>query len=715
MKNVIKSAIIILLLSISHIIFAERQISGSVIATTPYIPGTTTQVEFELQFTSPDFEYVIMTELTLPNGFTPAGTPSDIGALQFNSISNQTISWGATDQSLGVLIGDSSPFVFSIDVAIASNLNGEQPFQYLCIGDDFGAEPHAFSGTSNIVQALNYDLVASEIFGNAVVTAQTQETFQIKIINQGTNDINNYTVEVFINGSVSIGTINENYLTSGTEELVDFHWTPVSTGSIELTAVIIYASDQNTSNNETPGFQVEILPAGFEIIDVGDGTQSLNIVPINYWFRNSLIEQMYFPEELQTTGSISEIAFYYDFIQNPSTSVVNIWIGETTLPNLNEGFIPSGQLDQIYSGSIDYSIGEGTAHIQFTSPYNYEGGNLVLLIERVMETDTYSSNNNFYYTNDDGSHPARSRARFSDDIDFDPSVSYTEGNPLSMFANTSFFFSTEPGSISGTVTDGSNPLPNAIISIDNTGITTITDTDGNYIIQDVYSGTISLTASLDGFEDSYVSDITINANQNTAVDVIMTPITEILAPPTSLTLETSGVNSIELNWSPPANDIRSLIGYKIYRNSVILTEVEETITAYSDTNLENIHYTYFTTAIYTLGESESSNSVSVNLTSATDTDLIITNKLIGNNPNPFNPSTTISFSVISSSSFVKIDIYNIKGQHVKRLLNKQLHSGNHSVLWNGNDSNGNSVSSGIYFYKLQNEGFISTKKMTLSK
>ena len=86
-----------------------------------------------------------------------------------------------------------------------------------------------------------------------------------------------------------------------------------------------------------------------------------------------------------------------------------------------------------------------------------------------------------------------------------------------------------------------------------------------------------------------------------------------------------------------------------------------------------------------------------------------------NYPNPFNPTTTISFSVTQTSSFVTLDIYNIKGQKVKQLVSDQLSAGQHSVIWQGIDDNNKPVSSGIYFYKLKTGDFEKTKKMILMK
>ncbi|MCK5050938.1 MAG: T9SS type A sorting domain-containing protein [Candidatus Cloacimonetes bacterium] len=85
-----------------------------------------------------------------------------------------------------------------------------------------------------------------------------------------------------------------------------------------------------------------------------------------------------------------------------------------------------------------------------------------------------------------------------------------------------------------------------------------------------------------------------------------------------------------------------------------------------------------------------------------------------NYPNPFNPTTTISFSTLEESK-VGLSIYNMKGQHVKTLLNEQLSVGQHSVIWDGSDSNGKRVGSGIYFYKMKTGNFQQTKKMILLK
>ncbi len=85
-----------------------------------------------------------------------------------------------------------------------------------------------------------------------------------------------------------------------------------------------------------------------------------------------------------------------------------------------------------------------------------------------------------------------------------------------------------------------------------------------------------------------------------------------------------------------------------------------------------------------------------------------------NFPNPFNPETTISYSVPKDAK-VLLSIYNTKGQLVRTLVNGTVLSGTHRVVWNGADDNGNKVSSGIYFSRIQTEGKSLTTKMLMLK
>ena len=93
-------------------------------------------------------------------------------------------------------------------------------------------------------------------------------------------------------------------------------------------------------------------------------------------------------------------------------------------------------------------------------------------------------------------------------------------------------------------------------------------------------------------------------------------------------------------------------------------------------------------------------NVAVNLTGIDDNSIIpATTQIVGNFPNPFNPTTTIKYD-LNKSAFVQIEIYNIKGQKINSLVNQFQDAGHKSIVWNGTNSQNNKISSGFYFYRL---------------
>jgi len=85
-----------------------------------------------------------------------------------------------------------------------------------------------------------------------------------------------------------------------------------------------------------------------------------------------------------------------------------------------------------------------------------------------------------------------------------------------------------------------------------------------------------------------------------------------------------------------------------------------------------------------------------------------------NTPNPFNPSTSIRFSLPRGAQ-VTLDVHNILGQRVRQLHSGFLESGEYAVEWDGRDDQDRTVSTGVYFYTLHAGDVIETRKMLLLK
>lgn len=102
------------------------------------------------------------------------------------------------------------------------------------------------------------------------------------------------------------------------------------------------------------------------------------------------------------------------------------------------------------------------------------------------------------------------------------------------------------------------------------------------------------------------------------------------------------------------------------------------------------------------------------LTDADDNSGLLPNRfeISGNFPNPFNPSTTIRFS-LDRSTEIRLDIFNILGQKVRTVASGTFPAGVYEVEWNGTDSYDEEVASGVYFARLSGNGNLSTRKMML--
>ena len=194
-------------------------------------------------------------------------------------------------------------------------------------------------------------------------------------------------------------------------------------------------------------------------------------------------------------------------------------------------------------------------------------------------------------------------------------------------------------------------------------------------------------------------------------------------PPADLTAQ-PGDRQVVLKWRRPTlQNFGEVTGYRVFRDSAPQVQLMSPAdTTYTSTGLYNgLNYTFYVRAIYEdpVGESDPSNIVEVipNVDDKDDLDPPVKTQLYANYPNPFNPTTQIAFSVSNdrTETDVAIDIYNIKGQYICNLIDSKLTGGDHTVTWKGKDATGQSVGSGIYFYRMKTDDYQSIKKMILMK
>jgi hypothetical protein len=174
-------------------------------------------------------------------------------------------------------------------------------------------------------------------------------------------------------------------------------------------------------------------------------------------------------------------------------------------------------------------------------------------------------------------------------------------------------------------------------------------------------------------------------------------------------------NSIALHWSIYADE--TFAGFNIYRHQagksfeIKLNQnglIAKSQRTYIDTNAEaGITYSYSVAFVMQDGNELRSPPVEATLGE------IIT-RLEQNRPNPFNPSTEITYR-LGADSRASLKIYDVTGRLIRTLVDQRQESGVYHAMWDGRDGEGRLVSSGVYFYKLNAGNFTQTRRMVLLK
>jgi hypothetical protein len=164
-------------------------------------------------------------------------------------------------------------------------------------------------------------------------------------------------------------------------------------------------------------------------------------------------------------------------------------------------------------------------------------------------------------------------------------------------------------------------------------------------------------------------------------------------------------NSVILTWDMPSF-LRALSGYRIYRNGELRAELGDPAEMqYTDSIALSGTYSYYVTAMYGSLESDPGEEVWCYIEVVDTQDLLQPPEQFSLrlSPNPFHDHITLRYSV-PKAGLVKIEIYNLKGQLVRSLVNEAKTLGSHEAAWDGCDQAGSRVSSGLYFTRFQANG-----------
>ncbi len=287
------------------------------------------------------------------------------------------------------------------------------------------------------------------------------------------------------------------------------------------------------------------------------------------------------------------------------------------------------------------------------------------------------------------------------------------------------------GTISGIVTDDSTgtPLSHAMVMAIGGRPEggrmlwqfryTFSDSTGNYEFAHLPANPFRIFAASRGYMGEFYDNV-IRFSEATPVTPNADGINFALAPRPAGPRSIAGQIAVPFGLNPGGN-----IVYAMADGEITAITVADPFGFYSFDDLETGTYEISSFSVY--GEGEIGYPVAVVTDDATDADIVLnptsvdeneilpqSTSLSQNYPNPFNAQTQISFEIASTGN-VELSVFNLIGQKVATLASGQYEAGSYTVIWNGLDTNGNPVSSGLYYYRLQTGSDSETMKMTLLK
>lgn len=297
--------------------------------------------------------------------------------------------------------------------------------------------------------------------------------------------------------------------------------------------------------------------------------------------------------------------------------------------------------------------------------------------------------------------------------------------------NRSIYMDLRTNSVHGVVLNSYDlvPIPGAEVVVTGGGntLSVFTNSQGFFEIGGlINSQSYNMAISLSGY-DRFFQQFSQNGNW---VELPPTVLYPAQGMPRNVIATVVSNDLLDLEWSPPGVESnRNLINYTIWRmlasqqdnpaNWSLLGTMLPNVLSFSDYDLPNLAddtYVYAVKAIYT-GDVSSPPAFSNPIYpqgSEADNLPVVTTRLTSAAPNPFAGTTLISYD-LKSPGKVKIDIYNLTGQHVHSLIASPHKSGRHSVAWNGTAQDGKSLPSGVYLCRMQAAAVTSTLKIVLLK
>jgi len=395
------------------------------------------------------------------------------------------------------------------------------------------------------IAQLDFDLRAASITGYIVPLVNRPYEYTVTVRNMGALAVagSAYNVSLMqVGNPTPIATQNGTELAPDERGTFAILYTPTTAGEAQLYGLVTYAADEDQSNNQTTNLLVTVQPEGEVYIGNPASFYRMSEVPFSLYWRQSLAQTIYYEAELQA-GIIYSIGYNFQrggdvpgqegYPEAPKRVKIYMKTTDQSIFANHQSFIPYNGFVLVYDGTIPVDVaGVSDIEIQLDTPFAYESGNLVVMTQRVYSTIWHTSTNTWQNTATIG----LDRTIFfrADDNNVTEDISqgyptFTSNNTLVFpyVPNTRLHFLTGGlASLTGTViTEGTGTaLQGALLSLNGTSLSTLTNAQGEFAFPYVPVGTIGITATKLGYYPLTRDDIHTSEGQTAVIYLQMTPL-----------------------------------------------------------------------------------------------------------------------------------------------------------------------------------------------
>lgn len=282
---------------------------------------------------------------------------------------------------------------------------------------------------------------------------------------------------------------------------VSFEWSPSEAGTYRLVAEYSNMGDSDETNNISSPVNVSVLNDENRGALMNDGKECKSglSMPVDFNSLEYINQTIYPANEIGINkGTINSLA-YPTILNEPYMSDnFKIYIAETDKDNFADGeMIPDSEFVKVFDSRVYFPAGNGTLVIPFEQPYEYKGGNLVVMTTRQADNFMYGIFYKIWFTHNAEIRSLQSSSLYAGNVfgNDNRKVYLIEAYP----ETTINMIDALAGSVEGTVTDANGPVKDALVTIKGSKLSTRTDANGHYSLPRVAVGDVAIEVEAHGY------------------------------------------------------------------------------------------------------------------------------------------------------------------------------------------------------------------------